>query len=175
MELICIHLCVMFRLHLTRERMSFLPTSMGWQTPKCSLQHQTDPEEYVAAAQKNMLCGIKHWGCCTFSVWLTCYRHCMNYPQVVKWHLRNNVSDIIFKPCLFNTMILLWCFSQRTVRFCEQLATVIPNAHVYYRRGLALKRVVPQCIARNFTYVMVVNEDRKVPSILKPKLWATFI
>ncbi|XP_034438339.1 ribosome production factor 1 [Hippoglossus hippoglossus] len=52
----------------------------------------------------------------------------------------------------------------RTVRFCEQLATVIPNAHVYYRRGLALKRVIPQCIARNFTYLMVINEDRKMPN-----------
>lgn len=53
------------------------------------------------------------------------------------------------------------------MRFCEQLATVIPNAHVYYRRGLALKRIIPQCIARNFTYLIVINEDRKVPSILK--------
>uniref|UniRef100_A0A8D0AQE0 Ribosome production factor 1 n=1 Tax=Sander lucioperca TaxID=283035 RepID=A0A8D0AQE0_SANLU len=52
----------------------------------------------------------------------------------------------------------------RTVRFCEQLATVIPNAHVYYRRGLALKRIIPQCIARNFTYLIVINEDRKVPN-----------
>ncbi|KAI1891983.1 hypothetical protein AGOR_G00149320 [Albula goreensis] len=52
----------------------------------------------------------------------------------------------------------------RTVRFCEQLATVIPHAHVYYRRGLALKRVIPQCVARDFTYLMVVNEDRKVPN-----------
>uniref|UniRef100_A0A4W6F3Q4 Ribosome production factor 1 n=1 Tax=Lates calcarifer TaxID=8187 RepID=A0A4W6F3Q4_LATCA len=51
-----------------------------------------------------------------------------------------------------------------TVRFCEQLATVIPNAHVYYRRGLALKRIIPQCVARNFTYLMVINEDRKVPN-----------
>uniref|UniRef100_A0A672MU60 Ribosome production factor 1 n=1 Tax=Sinocyclocheilus grahami TaxID=75366 RepID=A0A672MU60_SINGR len=52
----------------------------------------------------------------------------------------------------------------RTVRFCEQLATVIPHAHVYYRRGLALKRVIPQCVSRGFTYVMVINEDRKVPN-----------
>uniref|UniRef100_A0A3B4AB11 Ribosome production factor 1 n=1 Tax=Periophthalmus magnuspinnatus TaxID=409849 RepID=A0A3B4AB11_9GOBI len=52
----------------------------------------------------------------------------------------------------------------RTVRFCEQLATVIPNAHVYYRRGLALKRIIPQCIARDFTYLMVINEDRKMPN-----------
>uniref|UniRef100_A0A8C1RTH4 Ribosome production factor 1 n=1 Tax=Cyprinus carpio TaxID=7962 RepID=A0A8C1RTH4_CYPCA len=52
----------------------------------------------------------------------------------------------------------------RTVRFCEQLATMIPHAHVYYRRGLALKRVIPQCISRGFTYLMVINEDRKVPN-----------
>ncbi|PWA14554.1 hypothetical protein CCH79_00015025, partial [Gambusia affinis] len=48
----------------------------------------------------------------------------------------------------------------RTVRFCEQLASVIPNAHVYYRRGLALKRIIPQCVARDFTYMMVINQDR---------------
>ncbi|KAG7487767.1 hypothetical protein MATL_G00026860 [Megalops atlanticus] len=52
----------------------------------------------------------------------------------------------------------------RTVRFCEQLATVVPDSHVYYRRGLALKRIIPQCIARGFTYLMVINEDRKVPN-----------
>ncbi|RMC08531.1 hypothetical protein DUI87_14777 [Hirundo rustica rustica] len=52
----------------------------------------------------------------------------------------------------------------RTVRFCEQLATVIPNSHVYYRRGLALKRIIPQCIARDFTDLIVINEDRKIPN-----------
>ncbi|XP_023675704.1 ribosome production factor 1 [Paramormyrops kingsleyae] len=52
----------------------------------------------------------------------------------------------------------------RTVRFCEQLGTIIPNAHVYYRRGLALKKIIPQCIARDFSYLMVINEDRKVPN-----------
>lgn len=61
----------------------------------------------------------------------------------------------------FNSLVL-----QRTVRFCEQLATVIPNSHVYYRRGLALKRIIPQCIARDFTDLIVINEDRKIPSIL---------
>ncbi|XP_029890038.1 ribosome production factor 1, partial [Aquila chrysaetos chrysaetos] len=52
----------------------------------------------------------------------------------------------------------------RTVRFCEQLSTVIPNSHVYYRRGLALKRIIPQCIARDFTDLIVINEDRKIPN-----------
>ncbi|XP_023152573.2 ribosome production factor 1 [Amphiprion ocellaris] len=52
----------------------------------------------------------------------------------------------------------------RTMRFCEQLATVIPNSHVYYRRGLPLKRIIPQCVSRNFTYLMVINEDRQTPN-----------
>lgn len=49
----------------------------------------------------------------------------------------------------------------RTVRLCEQLSTVIPNSHVYYRGGLALKKIIPQCISRDFTDLIVINEDRK--------------
>uniref|UniRef100_A0A8C4M642 Ribosome production factor 1 n=1 Tax=Equus asinus TaxID=9793 RepID=A0A8C4M642_EQUAS len=52
----------------------------------------------------------------------------------------------------------------RTVRLCEQLSTVIPNSHVYYRRGLALKKIIPQCISRDFTDLIVINEDRKTPN-----------
>nr|XP_004653705.2 ribosome production factor 1 [Jaculus jaculus] len=52
----------------------------------------------------------------------------------------------------------------RTVRLCEQLSTVIPGSHVYYRRGLALKKIIPQCIARDFTDLIVINEDRKTPN-----------
>ncbi|XP_040263873.1 ribosome production factor 1 [Bufo bufo] len=52
----------------------------------------------------------------------------------------------------------------RSVRFTEQLNSIIPNSHVYYRRGLALKKIIPQCIARDFTDLIVINEDRKVPN-----------
>ncbi|XP_030061645.1 ribosome production factor 1 [Microcaecilia unicolor] len=52
----------------------------------------------------------------------------------------------------------------RCVRFCDQLSSIIPNSHVYYRRGLALKRIIPQCISRGFTDLIVINEDRKVPN-----------
>ncbi|KAM3914455.1 ribosome production factor 1 [Leptodactylus fuscus] len=50
----------------------------------------------------------------------------------------------------------------RTVRFTEQLSSIIPNSHVYYRRGLALKKIIPQCIAKEFTDLIVINEDRKI-------------
>ncbi|XP_063795033.1 ribosome production factor 1 [Pseudophryne corroboree] len=52
----------------------------------------------------------------------------------------------------------------RTVKFTEQLSSIIPNSQVYYRRGLALKKVIPQCISRDFTDLIVINEDRKVPN-----------
>ncbi|XP_069497695.1 ribosome production factor 1 [Ambystoma mexicanum] len=52
----------------------------------------------------------------------------------------------------------------RCVKFTEQLSTIIPNSHVYYRRGLALKNIIPQCITRGFTDLMIINEDRKVPN-----------
>ncbi|PIO15662.1 hypothetical protein AB205_0144140 [Aquarana catesbeiana] len=55
---------------------------------------------------------------------------------------------------------------KRTVKFTEQLSSIIPNSHVYYRRGLALKKIIPQCIARDFTDLIVLNEDRKIASIL---------
>ncbi|KAG2461599.1 RPF1 factor, partial [Polypterus senegalus] len=57
----------------------------------------------------------------------------------------------------------------RTVRFCEQLATVIPDSHVYYRRGLALKKIIPQCVARDFTYLIVrrgKDPSEHVPEVI---------
>ncbi|KAM4023600.1 ribosome production factor 1 [Anomaloglossus baeobatrachus] len=50
----------------------------------------------------------------------------------------------------------------RTVRFTEQLSSIIPNSQVYYRRGLALKKIIPQCVARDYTDLIVINEDRKI-------------
>ena len=35
-----------------------------------------------------------------------------------------------------------------------------------YRRGLALKKIIPQAIARDYTDLIVINEDRKVPNAL---------
>lgn len=52
----------------------------------------------------------------------------------------------------------------RSVKFTEQLSSIIPNSHVYYRRGLPLKKIIPQCTARDFTDLLIINEDRKVPN-----------
>lgn len=53
---------------------------------------------------------------------------------------------------------------QRTKKFCYELRNCLPNSVSKYRRGLDLKRIIPQAIARDFTDIIVVNEDQKKPS-----------
>lgn len=90
----------------------------------------------------------------------------VTYHQQGSWNKQPSILLILEFAALLTTLQFNSPVLQRTVRFCEQLSTVIPNSHVYYRRGLALKRIIPQCIARDFTDLIVINEDRKIPSIL---------
>lgn len=48
----------------------------------------------------------------------------------------------------------------------EELQRVIPNSKIRVRKGLDLKKIIPQAKEKGFTALIVVNEDRKVPSIL---------
>ncbi|XP_071118650.1 ribosome production factor 1-like [Haliotis cracherodii] len=52
----------------------------------------------------------------------------------------------------------------RTRKLCKELKKVIPNIEVYKRRALDLKKVIPQAIAKDFTDLLVINEDRKEPN-----------
>jgi len=51
-----------------------------------------------------------------------------------------------------------------TNKFCKELKRMIPNSSLYYRRGLALKKVIPQAVKRDYTDLVVINEDRKIPN-----------
>ncbi|CAD7691670.1 unnamed protein product [Nyctereutes procyonoides] len=42
--------------------------------------------------------------------------------------------------------------------------TLHSSPHVYYPRGLALKKITPQRISRDFTDLIVINEDCKTPN-----------
>jgi len=54
--------------------------------------------------------------------------------------------------------------SHRTIKFARDLADVIPNGKYYYRKGLPLKKIIKQCEAREFTELIIINEDRRVPN-----------
>ncbi|XP_073259443.1 ribosome production factor 1-like [Porites lutea] len=52
----------------------------------------------------------------------------------------------------------------KTVRFMEELQRLIPNSEIRVRKGLDLKKIIPQAKEKGFTALIVVNEDRKVPN-----------
>lgn len=51
----------------------------------------------------------------------------------------------------------------------EELSRLIPNSEVRVRKGLDLKKIIPQAKEKGFTALVVVNEDRKLPSIFLHK------
>ena len=63
-------------------------------------------------------------------------------------------------------ILMSHCFCQKTVQFMEELKRIIPNSEVRVRKGLDLKKIIPQAKEKGFTALVVVNEDRKLPSIL---------
>lgn len=52
----------------------------------------------------------------------------------------------------------------KTVQFMEELQRIIPNSEIRVRKGLDLKKIIPQAKEKGFTALIVVNEDRKVPN-----------
>jgi len=54
--------------------------------------------------------------------------------------------------------------NSRTNKFCKELKKSIPNSQIFYRRGLDLKKIIPQAIGRDYTDLIVINEDQKRPN-----------
>ena len=54
--------------------------------------------------------------------------------------------------------------SLQTNLLLRELAKFIPNSEVRLRRGVDMKKIIPQAVERGFTDILVVNEDRKVPN-----------
>uniref|UniRef100_A0A0M3IJ46 Brix domain-containing protein n=1 Tax=Ascaris lumbricoides TaxID=6252 RepID=A0A0M3IJ46_ASCLU len=51
-----------------------------------------------------------------------------------------------------------------TFKFCYEMQKCIPNAEVFTRKGIALKKVVKQAKQNEYTDLIVVHEDRKMPN-----------
>ena len=84
--------------------------------------------------------------------------------------LRDLYSDFVQFIALLVQNRAIQCnfslFYQRTNKLCKELKKVIPNIHLLYRRALNLKKIIPQALAKDFTDIIVINEDRRIPSIL---------
>lgn len=56
---------------------------------------------------------------------------------------------------------------QKTRLFLKELERIIPNSTVFHRRQAKVKNIISQSIDRGYTDVIVVNEDKKIPSMIK--------
>ena len=56
--------------------------------------------------------------------------------------------------------------SFKTYKLCRELARILPNANYFYRKNVRLSKVIPEAIKRNYSAMIVINEDRKIPSKL---------
>lgn len=54
--------------------------------------------------------------------------------------------------------------SLKTHLFMRELCKCIPNSEVRLRRGTDVKKIVVQAVEREYTDMLVVNEDRKLPN-----------
>ena len=54
--------------------------------------------------------------------------------------------------------------SSKTHLLMRELYTCIPNSERRDRKGVDLKKIIPEAIKRDYTDILVVNEDRKVPN-----------
>ena len=46
----------------------------------------------------------------------------------------------------------------------RELCKCIPNSEVRLRKGIDVKKIVTQAVEREYTDILVVNEDRKMPN-----------
>ena len=54
--------------------------------------------------------------------------------------------------------------SLKTYKLCRELARILPNAQYFYRKHVRLSKIFPEAIKRKYSAVIVINEDRKIPS-----------
>ena len=54
--------------------------------------------------------------------------------------------------------------SSKTHLLMRELKKCIPNSEIRQRWGVDLKKIVPQAVEREYTDILVVNEDKKIPN-----------
>ncbi|KJH45468.1 brix domain protein [Dictyocaulus viviparus] len=63
-------------------------------------------------------------------------------------------------------LITMSPFAKKTTwKFCFELRKCIPNAEIFARKGVPLKKVVKQASMRLYSDLIIVHEDRKKPSL----------
>ena len=49
--------------------------------------------------------------------------------------------------------------------FMRELVSIIPNSEIRSRKNVGLKKIIPVAIGYGYTDIIVVNQDRRIPSM----------
>lgn len=53
---------------------------------------------------------------------------------------------------------------KRTIQLCRELKTILPKSEFRFRNRSAIKKIIKGCIERNYTDLIVINENRREPN-----------
>uniref|UniRef100_A0A1I7XTX1 Brix domain-containing protein n=1 Tax=Heterorhabditis bacteriophora TaxID=37862 RepID=A0A1I7XTX1_HETBA len=74
-------------------------------------------------------------------------------------------SSYFNRETLPKILITMSPYAKKTTwKFCFELQKCIPNAEIFSRKGVPLKKVVKQAIEKEYTDILVVHEDHKKPN-----------
>ena len=54
--------------------------------------------------------------------------------------------------------------------FMRELTNTVPNSEIRSRRNVGLKKIIPVAVGYGYTDIVVVNQDRRLPSILRREM-----
>lgn len=54
--------------------------------------------------------------------------------------------------------------SFKTYKLCRELSRILPNANYFYRKNVRISKVIPEAIKRDYSALVVINENRKEPN-----------
>lgn len=52
----------------------------------------------------------------------------------------------------------------RTIQLCRELKTILPKSEFRFRNRSAIKKIIKGCVERNYTDLIVINENRREPN-----------
>ena len=55
----------------------------------------------------------------------------------------------------------------KTYKLCRELSRILPNANYFYRKNVRISKVIPEAIKRDYSAIIVINENQKEPSKAK--------
>lgn len=86
--------------------------------------------------------------------------------EEVNWDLANDQFKDYFNK-VYEPKVLITSADNphsKTISFVKEMTRVIPNASPFWRKNSSIKKMVKQAIANNYTDIVVVNEDNRMPN-----------